>query len=331
MVFHLDVFVVSISFSYIEPHCSVSVASIKMADEKSDEATDDNTLNKKSKPEQSAVRRRAEYFEKLEKWLYQAYAWQSVAAIFPYCLMSDQIVNSSTVPNSSTSTQQLNGNNDQQNGSLRQRRPEEPVGSPVQNAVPEGFEYRIPPIWKRCVAEFIDSTMLFLLRLLITFIAIDRFGFSGIDDLDLLQIDLRTGYKMAFEMTFEIVVLEIAYCMIVCIFEAFWFQHGVNGRSGATPGKLMMELRVVQCRSVTPIERPEDPDLVLVSPGTDLDLLLTLRRSLVKSLMIASFFPVCFTLFFFRFNRTGYDLVCSSIVVEDSYRNQNNINRPHQN
>lgn len=90
-----------------------------------------------------------------------------------------------------------------------------------------------------------------------------------------------------------------------------------------------MGLRVVQCRNVIPVDRPDDPNLVLVSPGTDLGLPLALGRSVVKNLILTFLFPVCFTLFFFRFNRTVYDLLCNSIVVEDPYRNVN-INRLHQ-
>lgn len=47
----------------------------------------------------------------------------------------------------------------------------------VTDSFASGYEYRIPPIWKRFVAEFIDSTMLFLLKFSITFIAIDVFDF----------------------------------------------------------------------------------------------------------------------------------------------------------
>lgn len=39
-----------------------------------------------------------------------------------------------------------------------------------------GFEYHIPPIWKRFVAELIDSLMLFILKLIITFVALDIFA-----------------------------------------------------------------------------------------------------------------------------------------------------------
>ena len=92
-----------------------------------------------------------------------------------------------------------------------------------------------------------------------------------------------------------------------------------------------MRLKVVQCRNVTPVGRP-DEELVLVVPGTDLGLLPALGRSVLKNLILAFFFPICFALCFFRFNRTGYDLVCNSIVVEDTYRNgNNNINNNNNN
>ncbi|XP_043524667.1 protein FAM8A1 isoform X2 [Frieseomelitta varia] len=259
-----------------------------MADDKNEDTKDDNAKENKDQRQTIAAEERSEYFKKLEKWLHEAYAWQSMAAMFPYYLMSGQIIN------------------------------------------PSGFEYRIPPIWKRFVAEFIDSTMLFLLKFSITFIAIDVFDFIDIDDLDLVRANLRIDYKMALEMTYGILVLEIIHRVIVCIFEAFWLQHGINGRiGGATPGKSMMGLRVVQCRNVTPVDRPDDPDVVLVSPGTDLGLPLALGRSVVKNMILAFLFPICFALFFFRFNRTVYDLLCNSIVVEDPYRNLNN-NRLHQ-
>lgn len=108
--------------------------------------------------------------------------------------------------------------------------------------------------------------------------------------------------------------------------QACWLHRGLNGRiGGATPGKSLMGLRVVQCRNVTPVEHPnETGEFVLVSPGTDLGLPLAFGRSLVKNLILAFIFPICFAIFFFRYNRTGYDLLCSSIVVEDPYRNRNN-------
>ncbi|XP_076763276.1 protein FAM8A1 isoform X2 [Xylocopa sonorina] len=309
-----------------------------MADDKSDDTKEDKSGESKDQMPMTPAEERSEYFKKLEKWLHEAYAWQSMAAMFPYYLMSSQIMNppsgvpplSPQAPNVANAHRLIVGTNGQENDQLRQRRLQAHAGAPFQPPGAEGFEYRIPPIWKRFAAEFIDSTVLFLLKFSITFIVIDVFDFVDKDDLDLVRTNLKIDYKMALEMTYGILVLEIIHRVTVCIFEAIWLQHGVNGRiGGATPGKFMMGLRVVQCRSVTPVDRPEDPDVVLVSPGTDLGLPLALGRSVVKNMVLAFLFPVCFALFFFRFNRTVYDLLCNSIVVEDPYRNLNN-NRLHQ-
>ncbi|XP_017876225.1 protein FAM8A1 [Ceratina calcarata] len=302
---------------------------------------DDNKnedTKKEEKCQMTAAEERTEYFKKLEKWLHEAYAWQSMAAMFPYYFMCGQIMNpsagvpsfSSQVPNVANAHRLIIDVNSQESDPLRQRRPQANVAAPFQLPGAEGFEYRIPPIWKRFAAEFIDATMLFLLKFSITFVAIDVFDFIDIDDLDLVKANLRIDYKMALEMTYGILVLEIIHRVIVCIFEAYWLQHGMYGLiGGATPGKFMMGLRVIQCRNVTPVDRPDDPDVVLVSPGTDLGLPLALGRSVVKNMILAFLFPVCFALFFFRFNRTVHDLLCNSIVVEDPYRNLNN-NRHHQ-
>lgn len=303
-----------------------------MADDKNEESKEDDTSKDADQAKISPAEERSEYFKKLEKWLHEAYAWQTVAAMFPYYIMSGQILNppsgispfSTQIPTIPTTQQLIIGTNDQQNDPLRQRRAHEPIGPPFQPPGAEGFEYRIPPIWKRFAAEFIDSAMLFVLKLSIVFIALDVINFIDINELDLLQTHWDIDYKMALDMTYGALALEITHRIIVCIFEALWLQHGVNGLvGGATPGKSMMGLRVVQCRSVTRIERPNDPDLVLVTPGTDLGLPLALGRSIVKNLILAFLFPIGFALFFFRFNRNGYDLICNSIVVEDPYRNNN--------
>ncbi|XP_034947508.1 protein FAM8A1 [Chelonus insularis] len=284
---------------------------------------------------------RAEYFGKLEKWLHEAYAWHSVAATLPHYLMSGQLLhpingtplltqvpgstNSSASSNNSASQIGSNASTWQNNSQNRQgNRTSGPIGRP------EGYEYLIPPIWKRIVAELIDSVMLFVLKLVITFVALDIFSAMNMElyTLDTLQSSLRiVDYKMAMDVASSILIWELMHRFIVCVFEAIWLQHGMNGRiGGATPGKSVMGLRVVQCRSITPIERSDGTEAVLVSPGTDLGLPLALGRSIVKNIIMTLVFPICFSLFSFRFNRTGYDLACHSLVVEDSYRTPNNNN-----
>lgn len=59
-----------------------------MADDKNDDMTDKDTGGKLDPAEE-----RSRYFKTLEDWLQEAYAWQSFAAMFPYYVMSGQIVN----------------------------------------------------------------------------------------------------------------------------------------------------------------------------------------------------------------------------------------------
>ncbi|XP_043492764.1 protein FAM8A1 isoform X1 [Polistes fuscatus] len=317
---------------------------------KSEDQSEESLKEDKDEPKMSLAEERSEYFKKLEKWLQEAYAWQSVAAMFPYYVMSNQVLNlsekeilrkkkiitgampfGSSIP--TTSAQRINtATPPQQNDLQRQRRPQETAPPHFQRADAEGFEFRIPPVWKRLAAEFIDSAMLFLLRISISFVIIDFFDFIGLEDSELLQTNLPIDYKMFIEVTYGTILLEIINRIAVCILEAFWLQRGMNGRiGGTTPGKSIMGLRVVQCRNVVPADRADDPDMVYVQPGTDLGFPLAFSRAVIKTLILSSVFPICFGVFFFRFNRTGYDLICNSIVIEDPYRNVNNNNNNNNN
>lgn len=40
-----------------------------------------------------------------------------------------------------------------------------------------GVEYKIPPLWKRLMAEGIDFLLLLAIKLAVTFAAVDTFGF----------------------------------------------------------------------------------------------------------------------------------------------------------
>jgi len=62
-----------------------------MADDKNDDTPGRDTESKSNPAEE-----RSRYFKKLEEWLQEAYAWQSVAAMFPYYMMSGQSVTNPT-------------------------------------------------------------------------------------------------------------------------------------------------------------------------------------------------------------------------------------------
>ena len=42
-------------------------------------------------------------------------------------------------------------------------------------------EFRIPPLWKRASAEIVDFSILFLLKVFVTFIAVDYFELLDLD------------------------------------------------------------------------------------------------------------------------------------------------------
>ncbi|OAD58493.1 hypothetical protein WN48_11225 [Eufriesea mexicana] len=117
-----------------------------MADNINDDIKEDKPGESKDELQMTAAEERTRYFKKLEKWLHEAYAWQSMAAIFPYYLMSGQIINSSSgvplfpsqVSNVGNTHRLIVGTNDQENDSLRQRRPQDHVGPLFQPPGAEG-------------------------------------------------------------------------------------------------------------------------------------------------------------------------------------------------
>ncbi|GLH13386.1 hypothetical protein R5R35_007427 [Gryllus longicercus] len=288
-------------------------------------------LNQDPGSASSQYKTSAEYFDALEKWMQTVYVWHCFAVSFPYLLMTNQCF---PAPPGQSAPNNVAGNRNtfqfpqpaNQFGftapggeALRNRQAH---GQAPQQPVNNGVEYQIPPIWKRFVAEFLDFLILFFVKLAVTFIAVDVFNIIDLDkyDLDLLSRTGSINYKKAVEMTAEIVVLEGIHRVVVSIFEAFWIRRGQGGQvGGATPGKLIMGIRVVLCERVTAVEgRP--PDTVLVYPATDLGWTWAFARSFVKNLVLAVLIPALFALFFLRHNRTGYDILCHTIVVEDRPR-----------
>lgn len=80
-----------------------------------------------------------------------------------------------------------------------------------------------------------------------------------------------------------------------------------------------MNLRVVHCEKVTTL-RTEPEMIVLVEPGIDLGLGRASIRSFIKNFILALFLPFTFTFLYFQYNRTGYDILAQSIVIEDPLR-----------
>uniref|UniRef100_A0A1B6JWX9 RDD domain-containing protein n=1 Tax=Homalodisca liturata TaxID=320908 RepID=A0A1B6JWX9_9HEMI len=267
------------------------------------------------------------YFSDLEQWLHEAYMWQGVAASFPYFLMCNQYMSQFSVNNASIGNVQnpFNPTDTTLHGNLGFQ---PVVGLQNRTTNRNGIQCRIPALWKRLLAEFLDFLILFILKLAVTWIAIDFFEIIDLAkfDLDGLQLDMKKmDYKVALQMTHNIMILEIIHRIVVCIFETFWLAGGVAGRvGGATPGKSMMGLRVVRCESVLPLS--DNDETVIVHPGSDLGLGWSFVRSFMKNLVLAVFLPFVATFYYFPFNRACYDMMCNTIVIEEPIIQH----RPHQ-
>lgn len=105
---------------------------------------------------------------------------------------------------------------------------------------------------------------------------------------------------------------------MVCIYEVYWLYGTTEIRYGcATPGKALIGLTVVVATKIKDVE-PNNPNSnkVMLYPGKDLGLFIASGRAFIKNVVIALMFPFCFAMFLFQFNRTCYDIICNTIVVE---------------
>lgn len=266
---------------------------------------------------------REAYFQALRLWIQQAQLYQNISTCFPYYMMTFQ-----GLQNNPTNVPLLNNNYQFQGQQIPFNVPNTPRNTPeqpqVENLTPAeviarhgGYEYVIPPLYKRLIAEFIDFMLLFILKLVVTFVVVDMFELIDLDKFDFYKLSENyDDYKYAMELTSEILFLEFIYRILVCIYEAFCLSGSVGRTGGATPGKALLGLRVVTASAVIPVEgRPIQT--VLLYPGRPLSFPLALMRSFMKNSLISLLFPLCVVLFVFKHNRTAYDLLCNVIVVEE--------------
>ncbi|XP_025833860.1 protein FAM8A1 [Agrilus planipennis] len=172
----------------------------------------------------------------------------------------------------------------------------------------DGYEYIVPPLWKRVVAELIDFCFLFIVKTFIIFSILESFDIISADDLGIFNKNLQNADIM-YHMSMEFLILEILHRFVVFCYETLWLSLGPR----ATPGKMFMGLMVVEATVVAPIEGRAH-ETVKVFTGTQLTIKEALTRSIVKSLTFA--IPLCFAILFFKHNRTGYDLMSHTIVVQ---------------
>ncbi|XP_058834484.1 protein FAM8A1 [Topomyia yanbarensis] len=290
------------------------------------------------------------YFELLRAWLQHAQMQQQIQAYFPYYLMNNypQLFQPSgsategTAPGVSTAPAAASAVPGQQvavpgtSGQVpapnaNQRRATEILDPARQEEIINrngGYEYIIAPLWKRFVAEAIDIIIIFLLKVMTTMACIDFFDIDLFDiDFDAIRNSIEEDYTELLSFTSELIFLEIITKIAVCIYETIWTIHGQGQIGGATPGKMLMGIRIVHVDAVVLLNPPQpgrvannnqNPIRALLFPAANPGFKRALCRSVAKNALIALFFPMCFLMFFFKHNRTMYDIMTKTIVVEDN-------------
>ncbi|XP_056645969.1 protein FAM8A1 [Diorhabda sublineata] len=186
------------------------------------------------------------------------------------------------------------------------------VGQPSQRTIPSTYEFVVPPLWKRAAAELMDFLLLLLFKVAMTFILLESFdivdmGFYGIEFFQ-KNLDSSDG---TLPMAVELLTLELLHRMIVCVYEAYCLK----GKFCATPGKRYMGLMVVTAENITPVPNRQF-ETVSVTRPKPLGWQRSLIRATLKNLFVGLFLPLCIAFYIFPHNRTSYDIVSKSLVVE---------------
>lgn len=265
-----------------------------------------------------------EYAEAFRQWLWQYQWWTQTQMsmmysppMYPmnYMAMTSPLMNQQpTVINAGLGTA-----NPSVTTPAGQAAAQGPVAQPLlANGLAQqpvrGRECRLPALWKRVAAEFIDFFLLFVMKLVASVMVVEYLGLLDMDKYDIDQLLAQDwDSTMALSFTSDLIAMEIINRIFICLFETLCLRRGFTGSvGGTTPGKYMMRLRVISCQGVAQLAG----NRILVIPGEDIGFWNALVRSIIKNFSMVFFFPVCFTVFFFPNCRTAYDIASSSIVVE---------------
>jgi len=275
----------------------------------------------------------AEYSESVYQWLVQAHQWHTFVAGFPAFMayqasalrasQQNTAGNATQIPSPGVATTSV--------GEVRVTAAPsaaESVAAALREALSRNTrlywrEFRIAPLWKRCVAEGIDFLILFLLKLAVTFVAVDYFELLDIDSL-LLRHDkssllaaTATGdldLLTAMEATYDILLLETVHKLMVCVFETLCTHRGTRrSAGGATPGKLIMGIRIYHFSQIV---STAEQGVVQIVPASDLGLYRASIRSVVKNVASTFVFPSWLTIFLSPHYRAVHDVLSKTIVLE---------------
>lgn len=145
-------------------------------------------------------------------------------------------------------------------------------------------------------------------------------------DFDSLRSSLEEDYLEFLSFSSDLLLVEILTKVMVCIYEAMWTAQGQSTIGGATPGKIIMGIRILYVEAVVPVGQIHaEPNFnastqmrALMYPASNPGFRRAFLRAIAKNMLMTLMFPMCFVLLFFRNNRTGYDVMTKTIVVEEN-------------
>ncbi|KAG5681369.1 hypothetical protein PVAND_010811 [Polypedilum vanderplanki] len=283
-----------------------------------------NNLNNSKIEDKEKTLSKEQYFKLLQEWVNLQNAFRAMT----YLPLLNQ--NQPTVPNLTASTTTTTQNQPQNRPNFQVNRWFDD-GTRAEEIIETngGYEMLISPLYKRFLAEVLDTIILFVVKIALFVILIDLLDINIALDLDLTDIKdmkfLEDDYSQLLNLSSEFIVLEILTKFFSCIYEAVFAI-----RFGGTLGKLVMGIKIVQGDAVIALEQQINHSQgirALIYPASNLTFVRAFMRALAKNLLISLLFPVYFMMFFYRSNQLIYDMFCKTVVVENSppaiYRRRN--------
>ncbi|KAH8336692.1 protein FAM8A1 [Drosophila kikkawai] len=294
------------------------------------------------------------YFASLAEWAKQASIAQNAMSMFPYYLLANypQLFQGQTAsqPLSPVTLGQPTATTPPSAGSPVPNTANPPPPGPPQafnrfRVLDEaqqletiqrvgGYEYVLAPFWKRAAAEAIDVFILFIVKIIITFGVVNLFDLEfdkevmrrTLEEEDLFMNFFDISFDFISSMSTDLLLIELLTKFTVCCYEAVCTACC----NGATPGKSLMKIRIHYVEAVMPLQAPNLPQFMvvvqlqrepmraLIYPAQTPSLMRAFARALAKNLVMALLFPICAVMFFFKNNRTAYDIMTKTIVVESN-------------
>ena len=322
--------------------------------EMNEKQTDHETAANAAEEAPREITTKEAYFTALNEWVKHANISQNAMAMFPWYFMSSypqlftQPATSNFMPvmglqMPSQNAQPVNGNNTPPVGRFGFRIMNEHAQTELINRH-GGYEYVVAPFWKRAVAEFIDMIIMLVFKIVALFVITYVLGHDvtiGIDENVLIKAleeeDLAGVFLYYMEFfpdlfSSDLLAFEIATKLFVCLYEAECTTY----YNGASVGKYIMGLSIKYVEAMVPL--PDNnilgmraqpvPQMQLGFPATRTQMRALLfpaetptfkrafGRALFKNSILSILFPMIFLMVLFKNNRTAYDILAKTIVVE---------------